>query len=127
MVQSNLAEQVLPHVGHLASALDATVVLMTVEPEACGTSIDELVARHDDAMTHLDEVGFKLSKLGCRVESGLAYGNPADAILGFVQKAAGSMLAVATIDPLPPQTIVGRVTRELVSLSDVPVLVTRAR
>lgn len=127
MIQSNLAEQVLPHVGQLAPALDATVVLMTVEQEAYETSLEGLVERHADAIGYLDDVGRELTKLGCRVKSGLAYGTPADAILNFVQRAAGYMLAVATIDPLPPQTIVGRVTRELVSFSDVPVLVTRAR
>lgn len=127
MIQSNLAEQVLPHVGQLAPALDATVVLMTVEQQAYETSFEGMVARHADAIGYLDELGQQLTKLGCRVKRGLAHGAPADAILGFVRRAAGYMVAVATIDPLPPQTIVGRVTRELVSLSDVPVLVTRAR
>ena len=126
LVRDNLAEQVLPHVAQLATALDVTVILMTVEGPLYAISGGGLESPYDDA-TFLGEVAQQLTSLGCKVETEVISGSPADAILGFVQGAVGWMVAVATIDPLPPQTIVGRVTRELVSRSDVPVLVMRAR
>ena len=129
LVWSNLAEQVLPHVAQLATALDLTVILLTVEGPLYAISGDGLESPHDDA-AFLGEVAqpwLHLTSLGCKVETEVMSGSPADAILGFVRGTVGWMVAVATIDPLPPQTIVGRVTRELVSRSDVPVLVMRAR
>ena len=131
LVQFSLAEQVLPHIVALARSLDLSVILVTVNPPAgnFATAAQTPAERVDaNATKYLEEVGDQLRILGVtRVVHKLLHGQPADAILELVQGASDYLVALATLDPFPAQNIVGRVTREVVSHSDSPVLIIRAR
>ncbi|MDP6606191.1 MAG: universal stress protein, partial [Dehalococcoidia bacterium] len=98
---SELARLAIPHVGALARAFDASVVLLEVAPELRGPAAYNIEAAREDA--HVDaqadlEVarellqGYEIEN----VETAVLEGSPGETIVAFVEEARCDLIVMVT-------------------------------
>jgi nucleotide-binding universal stress UspA family protein len=135
---SELAEQILPHVVHLAESLDLRVTLLRVTPTAGDyyRFMDYPVPEYDDlpeqmdaeALTYLENQGKWLHQQGVsRVEERLSHGPPAIAVTDFAKETSNNLVAMTTHGRSGVgRWILGSVADRVIRHSGGPVLVVRA-
>jgi nucleotide-binding universal stress UspA family protein len=135
---SSLAEQVLPHVVHLAKSLNLGVILLRATPAAADyyRFMDYPVAQYDDlpeqvdaeALGYLEEQGRQLRSQGlAQVQERLVHGPAAIAVADFARETPNSLVAMTTHGRSGlGRWILGSVADRVIRHSGGPVLVIRA-
>ena len=136
---SDLAEQVLPHVVQLSTALGLAVALVRVTPteESYSRYLEYSVGafQHlsldpdEEAPAYLEKVAECLSQQGVEsVQKKLLYGDPAAKIIDLAQKTPSTMVTMTTHGRSGFGCwFLGSVADRVVRHSEFPVLVIRAK
>jgi nucleotide-binding universal stress UspA family protein len=132
---SAVAEAIIPFILEIAGPLDMEVVLVRVVQPVPPTVIegsrtvllDDVEARHADAVEYLAPIAVELRDKGVRVQTRVRRGQPAEEIVAAAREAGADLVAMTThgrsgLGRLMFGSVAERVLRE----SDMPVFLLRA-
>jgi nucleotide-binding universal stress UspA family protein len=132
---SAVAEAIIPFILEIAGPLDMEVVLVRVVQPVPPTVIegsrtvllDDVEARHADAVEYLAPIAVELRDKGVRVQTRVRRGQPAEEIVAAAREAGADLVAMTThgrsgLGRLMFGSVAERVLRE----SDMPVFLMRA-
>src|SRR5262245_47902505 len=132
---STQAEAILPLVEQVAGPLEADVILLrVVEPVSAAEAIasggvvapDTFMHHELEAKRYLSQIEPQLSKKGVRVRTRIAFGPPAEAILGAIKTSGADLVAMTTHGRSGlGRALFGSEAESVLRASPVPVLMIR--